>query len=94
MGKRGTKSLPKNHAKNEKKRIRKEKKWAKREEQMAQYSCECCGKGGDEVSIALTRNWGLACDDCINNGSMSKQVGVDVTAYKIEDVPDGYRQRL
>ena len=56
--------------------------------------CVCCGKAGDEVSIALTRRWGLACANCIDDGSMSKMVGVDVTAYKIEEVPDDYRQRL
>ena len=59
------------------------------------YECECCGKreASDGVQIALTRNWGLACVECIDNGSMSEMVGEDITAYKIEDVPPGYRPR-
>lgn len=59
------------------------------------YKCGCCGKGEaeDNVQIALTRRWGLACADCINDGSMSEMVGEDITAYKIEDVPRDYRQR-
>jgi hypothetical protein len=57
------------------------------------YECECCGKGDNEVQIALTRRWGLACVDCIEDGSMSEMVGEDVTAYKIEDVPRDYFQR-
>ena len=57
------------------------------------YECECCGKGDDEAQLALTRRWGLACVDCIDDGSMSEMVGEDITAYKIEDVPRGYYQR-
>uniref|UniRef100_A0A7R9UQ96 R3H domain-containing protein n=1 Tax=Diacronema lutheri TaxID=2081491 RepID=A0A7R9UQ96_DIALT len=54
------------------------------------YECECCGKGDDEVQIALTRVWGLACINCIDDSSMSRMVGEDITAYKIEDVPRDY----
>lgn len=57
------------------------------------YECECCGKGDDETQLALTRMWGLACMDCIEDGSMSEKVGEDVRAYKLEDVPRGYFQR-
>lgn len=56
------------------------------------HECDCCGKGDDEVELALTRRWGLACVKCIDDGSMSAMVGKDVTAYKIEDVPSDYRQ--
>lgn len=45
------------------------------------YECECCGKGDDEIQIALTRNWGLGCVDCIEDGSFSEMVGEDINAY-------------
>lgn len=58
-----------------------------------EFKCECCGETFACRALALTRNWGAACEGCIDDGRMSAMVGEDVTAYKIESLPADYRQR-